>query len=60
MGKISYCRISDSPLFFIFRKITLFLCLQNVCFAKNGFAKGKNERATTAVQEYFLFAWLYY
>ena len=25
-------------------------------FCKNGFAKGKNESATTAIQEYFLFA----
>ena len=25
-------------------------------FCKNGFAKGKNERTTTAVQEYILFA----
>ena len=29
-------------------------------FCKNGFAKGKNESATTAIQEYFLFDWLYY
>ena len=29
-------------------------------FCKNGFAKGKNEHTTTAVQEHFLFAWLYY
>ena len=29
-------------------------------FRKNGFAKRKNESATTAIQEYFLFAWLYY
>ena len=29
-------------------------------FCKNGFAKGKNESATTAIQEYFLFAWFYY
>ena len=29
-------------------------------FCKNGSAKGKNESATTAIQEYFLFAWLYY
>ena len=27
---------------------------------KNGFAKGKNEHTTTAVQEHLLFAWLYY
>ena len=29
-------------------------------FCKNGFAKGKNEHTATAVQEHFLFAWLYY
>ena len=29
-------------------------------FCKNGFAKGKNEHTTTAVQEHFLFAWFYY
>mgnify|MGYP006978514505 CR=1 FL=1 len=29
-------------------------------FCKNGFTKGKNEHTTTAVQEHFLFAWLYY
>ena len=29
-------------------------------FCKNGFAKGKNGHAATAVQEYLLFAWFYY
>ena len=29
-------------------------------FCKNGFAKGKNKRAATVVQEHFLFTWLYY
>ena len=51
--------ISDSPPFFIVKKSPPVTFAKRL-FCKNGFAKGKNESATTAIQEYFLFAWFYY